>query len=42
MTAVFVHGARTARSDGLGHWWMPQDPAAEAEATCSFCPFHDS
>jgi pimeloyl-ACP methyl ester carboxylesterase len=29
-------GARTHRLDGLGHWWMLQDPAAAAEALRSF------
>jgi pimeloyl-ACP methyl ester carboxylesterase len=29
-------GARTARLDGLGHWWMLQDPEAGAEALRSF------
>jgi pimeloyl-ACP methyl ester carboxylesterase len=29
-------GARTARLDGLGHWWMLQDPAAGAAALRSF------
>jgi pimeloyl-ACP methyl ester carboxylesterase len=29
-------GARTAVLDGLGHWWMVQDPAAGAEALTRF------
>jgi pimeloyl-ACP methyl ester carboxylesterase len=29
-------GARTAELEGLGHWWMMQDPAAVAEALHSF------
>jgi pimeloyl-ACP methyl ester carboxylesterase len=29
-------GARTAELDGLGHWWMMQDPAAVAAALRSF------
>jgi pimeloyl-ACP methyl ester carboxylesterase len=29
-------GARTHRLDGLGHWWMLQDPAAAAAALRSF------
>jgi pimeloyl-ACP methyl ester carboxylesterase len=29
-------GARTERLDGLGHWWMLQDPAAAAAALRSF------
>lgn len=29
-------GARTARLDGLGHWWMLQDPAAAAVALRAF------
>ncbi|GAB2688119.1 hypothetical protein GCM10027089_06620 [Nocardia thraciensis] len=29
-------GARTAVLDGLGHWWMVQDPARGAEALRSF------
>ena len=29
-------GARTARLDGLGHWWMLQDPAAGAAALREF------
>ncbi len=29
-------GARTARLDGVGHWWMAQDPAAAAAMLESF------
>ncbi|WP_068026036.1 alpha/beta fold hydrolase [Nocardia mexicana] len=29
-------GARTAVLDGLGHWWMVQDPARGAEALTAF------
>jgi pimeloyl-ACP methyl ester carboxylesterase len=29
-------GARTARLEGLGHWWMLQDPAAAAAALRTF------
>jgi pimeloyl-ACP methyl ester carboxylesterase len=29
-------GARTAELEGLGHWWMMQDPAAVAAALRSF------
>jgi pimeloyl-ACP methyl ester carboxylesterase len=29
-------GARTERLEGLGHWWMAQDPAAAADALRSF------
>ncbi|WP_232660310.1 alpha/beta fold hydrolase [Pseudonocardia sp. TRM90224] len=29
-------GARTERLDGLGHWWMLQDPAAAATALTRF------
>ena len=30
-------GARTEVLDGLGHWWMVQDPARGAAALTSFC-----
>ena len=29
-------GARTSVLDGLGHWWMVQDPARGAEALSEF------
>jgi pimeloyl-ACP methyl ester carboxylesterase len=29
-------GARTELLDGLGHWWMVQDPARGAEALTRF------
>ncbi|WP_193043685.1 alpha/beta fold hydrolase [Mycolicibacterium baixiangningiae] len=29
-------GARTAELDGLGHWWMMEDPEATAMTLCSF------
>lgn len=29
-------GARVAELDGLGHWWMVEDPSAGARALTSF------
>jgi hypothetical protein len=46
MTVVLVHGnpeteaiwaPLRAELDGLGHWWMLQDPARSAEMLTEFC-----
>ena len=34
--AALLAGARTAVLDGLGHWWMVQDPARGAQALTEF------
>jgi pimeloyl-ACP methyl ester carboxylesterase len=33
-------GARVETLDGLGHWWMAQDPARSAQALTSFWAEH--
>jgi hypothetical protein len=33
-------GARVKTLDGLGHWWMVQDPARSAQALTSFWAEH--
>lgn len=35
-------GARAATLDGVGHWWMVQDPVRSARALTSFSVDHSS
>ncbi|MFC3996227.1 alpha/beta fold hydrolase [Nocardiopsis sediminis] len=35
-------GAQVAELDGLGHWWMVQDPVRSARALTSFWAAHDT